>query len=152
MINEKLLKNIIENEYGNATDKTYCQEYINGITDKAYRTTTMYRNSTLTINAGETVTLATLGITTHGRPLMVFVSIYSKAANSRASGRLYIDDELKTSITTIGTTPQDYNDMTIISNVEAGTHSFQFRIQTDSTSGDVTVYPYYINSFTIIEL
>ena len=30
MINEKLLKKIIENEYGNATDKTYSQKYING--------------------------------------------------------------------------------------------------------------------------
>lgn len=152
MINEKLIETYIENIYGTSQKRGYSQEYINGITDKAYRTTTMYRNSTLTINAGETVPLATLEITTHGRPLMVFVSINCKAANSRASGRLYIDDELKTSITTIGTSQDDYNDMTIISNVEAGTHSFQFRIQTDSTSGNVTVYPYYINSFTIIEL
>jgi len=143
----------VVHEKSTNADNVYGVDYINDLTEKGYKSTEMYRNSTLNITSGEEATLGILtNVTTHGRPLMVFVSINSKTTNANGSGRLYVDGTSNKAIVSIGVSQHEYNDMTIVTNVPAGTHTFEFKVSADSNSGTITIYPYYINSFTVIEL
>ena len=89
---------------------------------------------------------------THGKPLMVFASVNSRTANNNGGCSFYVDGVSNRSMITIGSSQHEYNDMAIVTNVEAGTHTFELKVKANSNSGTITIYPYYINSFTIIEL
>ena len=141
----------------NVVDKeknTYSANVIDGLisekTDKAYFS--WYEFKALSIPANSQANLIDAQqIKTTGKPIFISISVTAMVASGNWSLYLYVDGVARQRLLSADNhgTPLNYTNSTIITYIDEGTHTFEFRISCD---GVCTVPNYNQHSIVVCEI